>query len=190
VKILRNRILKAAFEEMNIRGVKFTMSDLAKRLNVSKTSLYEHFSSKNELIHNILITAIQDVQNQEEAIYHDSELTFADKIPALLKVTPTVFGPINNYRLYDELQHYYPEEFQMIEKIHEEHQQRFSSLIVQGIENNAVRPINVKVLRQLIASAMNDLFSYRFLSESNMTVPDALSAMSDIIINGLLPKKA
>ncbi|SHJ80803.1 TetR/AcrR family transcriptional regulator [Propionispora hippei] len=186
---MRNRILLAAFEEMNLRGIKFTMSDLARRLNVSKTSLYDHFASKNELIHHILITVIQDIEKQEEAIYHNSELTFAEKISGLLKVAPTVFGPINNDRLYDELHHFYPEEFRMIDIFREQHQQRFLSLIVQGIENNAVRPVNLKVLHQLIDSALNDLFSYRFLSNSNMTYPDALSAMADIIVNGLLPKK-
>ncbi|HML88727.1 MAG TPA: TetR/AcrR family transcriptional regulator [Methylomusa anaerophila] len=180
----------AAFEEMNVRGVKFTMSDLAKRLNVSKTSLYEHFSSKSELVQNILITVIQDIQEQEEAIYNNSELTFAEKIPTLLKVAPTVFGPINNYRLQDDLQLYYPKEFRIVEKFKEERQERFLFLIVQGIENNAIRPINTKVLRQLIVSTTNDLFSYHFLSASNMTAPDALAAMSDIIVNGLLPRKA
>jgi AcrR family transcriptional regulator len=187
---LRNRILMAAAEEMNIRGIKFTMSDLAKRLNVSKTSLYEHFSSKNELVHNILTTAIQDVRNQEEAISNNSELSIAEKIPALLKVAPTVFGPINNYRLYDELQHHYPDEFQMLKSFRGKQLNRLLSLIAQGIENNAVRPIDMKVLRQLVVSAMNDLFTYHFLSESNMTFPDALSAMSDIIVYGLLPKNA
>lgn len=61
------------------------------------------------------------------------------------------------------------------------------SLIVQGIENNSLRPINVPVLRQVVTSAMNDLFNYRFLEESNMTHADALSAMADIIMYALLP---
>lgn len=186
---MRNRILMAAFEEMNIRGVKFTMSDLAKRLNVSKTSLYEHFSAKNELVHNILTTAIQDIHRQEEVIYNNPELTFAEKIPALLKISPTVLGPINNYRLLDDLHLYYPKEFQIIEKFREEQHERFLSLIVQGIESYAIRPINTKVLHQLIASTINDLLSYRFLTESNVTYSDALADMSDIILNGLLPRK-
>ena len=179
----------AAVEEMNIRGVKFTMRDLAKRLSVSKTSLYENFSSKNELIHDIITTATQDIQSQEEIIYNNSELSLAEKISLLLKITPITLGPVNNYRLYDELQHYYPKEFQIIEKFKKEQLQRLLALIEQGMASNAIRPVSTNVLRQLIVSAMNDLFSYRFLSESNMTFPDALAAMSDIIVNGLLPPK-
>lgn len=187
---MRNRILMAAVEEMNIRGVKFTMSDLAKRLKVSKTSLYEHFSSKNELVHDILIATFQDIQSQIEAIASNPALSFAEKVPALLKVEPTALGPINNDRLHDELQNYYHEEFRMFEKSKEEHLQRVLSFIAQGIERNEIRPVNMKVLHQLLSSTMNNLFSYRFLSESNMTFTDALSAMTDIIVNGLFLKKA
>ena len=186
---MRNRIMMAALEEMNIRGVKFTMSDLAKRLSVSKTSLYEHFSSKNELIHNILVAASQDIQSQREAIYNNSELSFAEKISSLLKVVPTVVGPLNNDRLPDELQNHYPEEYLIFEKFREEDLQRLLAFIDQGIERNEIRPVNMKVLHHLISSAMISLFSYRFLSKSNMTFPDALGAMTDIIVNGLLPKE-
>lgn len=186
---MRNRILLAAFEEINYHGVRFTMSDLAKRLSVSKTSLYEHFPSKSELIHSFLLAGLQDVQAQEQAIYTNCELTLAEKVTAVLKVAPTVFGPIHNFRLQDDLQLYYPKEFQLIESFKQQQQERFLSLIVQGIESREIRPVNLKVLRQIIASAINDLFSYRFLSDSNMTFPDALAAMSDILTNGLLQEK-
>ncbi|MCC5468147.1 TetR/AcrR family transcriptional regulator [Pelosinus baikalensis] len=184
---MRNRILMAAADEMKTRGVKFTMSDLARRLSLSKTSLYEHFASKNELVHDILATAIQDVQNQEQEIYSNSGLSVAEKIQALLKVAPKVFGPINNHSLYDDLRHYYPEEWQLVSDFRQEQLNHLTSLIVQSIENNSLRPINVSVLKQIVTSAMNDLFNYRFLEESNMTHADALSAMADIIMFGLLP---
>ena len=187
--ILRNQILMAAADEMKIRGVKFTMSDLARRLSLSKTSLYEHFTSKNELVHDIFTTAINDVQNQEQEIYSNSELSLAEKIQALLKVAPKVFGPINSYRLYDDLRHYYPDEWQLALESRQEQLNRLTSLIVQSIENKSVRPVNVNVLRQIVTSDMNELFDYRFLEKSNMTFTDALSAMSDIIVFGLLPPK-
>ncbi|AJQ25596.1 TetR/AcrR family transcriptional regulator [Pelosinus fermentans] len=184
---MRNRILMAAADEMKTRGVKFTMSDLARRLSLSKTSLYDHFASKNELVHDILATAIQDVQNQEQEIYSNSGLSVAEKIQALLKVAPKVFGPINNHSLYDDLRHYYPEEWQLVSDFRQEQLNHLTSLIVQSIESNSLRPINVSVLKQIVTSAMNDLFNYQFLEESNMTHADALSAMADIIVFGLLP---
>ncbi|HMM22872.1 MAG TPA: TetR/AcrR family transcriptional regulator [Selenomonadales bacterium] len=177
----------AAAQEMIIRGVKFTMSDIAKHLSVSKTSLYEHFSSKNELIHNIIMMAIEDVNNQEEAIYNSS-LSIAEKLPLILKVTPTVFGPINNHRLLEELQQFYPDEFQSIESFRTKQMDRLIALIAEGIENGTVRSVDLSVLRQIIFGTM-DLFSYKFLTEKNKTFPDALAAMADIVVNGLLPRE-
>ncbi|MBU2700773.1 AcrR family transcriptional regulator [Sporomusaceae bacterium BoRhaA] len=184
---MRNRILMAAADEIKTRGVKFTMSDLARRLSLSKTSLYEHFASKNALVHDILSIAIQDVQEQEQQIYNNSDLSVAEKVRALLRVSQHVFGPIHNHSIFDDLRHYYPEEWQLVSDFQQERLDHLMSLIVQGIENSSLRPVNVPVLRQVVNSAMNDLFNYRFLEESNMTHADALSAMADIIMYVLLP---
>ncbi|SMC32606.1 TetR/AcrR family transcriptional regulator [Sporomusa malonica] len=185
---MRNRILMAAADEMKSRGVKFTMSDLARRLSLSKTSLYEHFASKNELVHNILATAIQDFREQEQEIYGNDELSIADKIQALIKIAPRVFGSIYNRSLYDDLRHYHPNEWQLILDFQQEQLNRLTFFIIQNIETNSLRSINVPVLRQIITSTMSDLFHFRFLEESNLTHADALAAMADIIVYGLLPQ--
>jgi AcrR family transcriptional regulator len=179
----------AAANEMKIRGVKFTMSDLARRLSISKTSLYDHFASKNELVHDILTTAINDVQTQEQEICNNSKLSIVEKIRGLLKVSPKVFGPINNPRLYDDLRHYYPDEWQLVSEVRQKQLNHLEYLIDEAIENNSIRPINVSVFKQIVTSTMNDLLNYQFLEESNMTSADALSAMTDIIVFGLLPYK-
>lgn len=182
---MRNQILKAAAEEMMTRGVKFTMSNLASRLSISKTSLYEHFASKNELIYHVLAIAIADIKSQDEEIYANSSLTLTGKIHALLKVAPKSFGPISNRHIYDDLCHYYPEEFKLVQEFRGQQIDRLSELIARGIELRVIRPVNIKVLRQIVRSATQELFSYSFLSENNMTFPDALAAMSDILVLGL-----
>ncbi len=189
VIILRNRILMAAAEEMKAHGVKFTMSDLAKHLRLSKSSLYEYFSSKSELVHYILITAIQDVSVQEKKIYDDESLSVLEKTKSLLKVTPQIFGPINNYNIYDDLCHYYPSEWEMVLNIREEQLERLTSFVIKNMQSNSLRKVNMPVLKQIVTSAMNDLFSHQFLEQANMTQADALAAMSDIIVYGLCPSK-
>lgn len=186
---MRNQILMAAADEMKLRGVKFTMSDLARRLSISKTSLYDHFTSKNELVHDILTTAINDVQTQEQEIFNNPKLSIVEKIQGLLKVSPKVFGPINNPRIYDDLGHYYPDEWQLVSDFRQKHLNHLKYLIDEAIESNSIRPINVSVFKQIVTSTMNDLLGHRFLEESNMTSADALSAMTDIIVFGLLPHK-
>lgn len=185
---MRNRILVAAAEEMKTRGVKFTMSDLARRLSLSKTSLYEHFASKNELIHNILATAIQDFREQEQEIYNNHELSVSEKIQALIRIAPRVFGPIHSRSLYDDLRHYYPNEWQLVSDFRQDQLNHLIAFIIQNIETNSLRPVNIAVLKQIIISTTDDLFNFRFLEESNITHADALAALADILVYGLLPQ--
>lgn len=186
---MRTRILMAAADEIKTRGVKFTMSDLARRLSLSKSSLYEHFASKNELVRSILVTAIQDFREQEQEIYNNCELSVTDKIKALLRIAPRVFGPIYNRSLYEDLRYYYPNEWQLVSDFREDQLNHLTSLIIQSIEAKSLRPVNIAVLRQMITSTMNDLFNFRFLEENNITHSDALAALADIIVYGLLPEK-
>lgn len=52
---MKQRILDAAVAEIELHGSSFRMDDLAKRLNISKRTLYENFHSKNEIIERILL---------------------------------------------------------------------------------------------------------------------------------------
>lgn len=183
---MRNRIIMAAVEEINLRGFKFTMSDLTKRLSISKSSLYENFSSKEELIGTILDMVLNDLRAQEKKIYNSS-LPIIEKLKAILLITPEVFEPFHN-RVYDDLRLTYPEEWKKIIKFRKERMDRLADLLHQGMETGTIRRVNRSVVQQIIVSTMNDLMNYRFLAENNMTYSDAVAAMLDIVIHGLLDK--
>ena len=185
---MREKIIWAAAEEMVTRGLKFTMGDLAGKLHVSKTSLYEHFSSKEEIINGVLEVALEDMRQQDDAIYSDSALSLPEKLQALFTVVPDIFGPINNRRIYEDLRQYHPGGEATIEAFRQEQFRRQSALIAEGIASRTARPINMQVLQQVIVSATNELFTYRFLAENNMTIADALADLADIVIFGLLPR--
>ena len=183
---MRERIIMAAAEEMLTRGLKFTMGELAGKLHVSKTSLYEQFSSKDELINGVLEMALEDMRRQDEAIYNDASLSLTEKLLALFKVTPTLFGPINNRRIYDDLLLHHPGGEQMLDAFREEQFRRQSALIAEGIAAQSVRSINMRVLQQLLLGATSELFTYLFLTENNMTIADAMAALADIVVFGLV----
>lgn len=163
------------------------MSDLTKRLSVSKSSLYEHFSSKDELIATILDIILKDFQEQEDKIYN-SDLPIIEKLKALLTITSRAFEPIPN-RVYDDLRLTYPEEWKKVIDFRKERMERVVALLSQGMEEGTIRQVKLGVVQQIIVSTMNDLISYRFLAENNMTYPDAVSAMLDVILHGLMAKE-
>ncbi len=185
---MRERILQAAIEEIRIHGLRFTMSDLTKRLRVSKTSLYEYYASKNELVQAFATMIRDDLREQRENILQDSTLSIPEKIHALLKITPQDINPYTN-QLYDDFLQYYPVESKPLDEFLQEQLDQMTTLLLQGIATNVIRPVNSKVFRQMVLGVVLDLLTNQFLKESNMTLRDALSDMADIIMLGLLPSK-
>lgn len=177
----------ATVEEINLRGFKFTMSDLTKRLSISKSSLYEHFSSKDELISTIVDIVLHDFRKQEEEIYI-SNLPITEKLKATLTITPETLEPFHN-RVYDDLRLTYPDEWKKVTLFRKERMDRLANLLSESMEAGTIRHAHLGVIQQMIISTINDLISYRFLADNNMTYPDAVAAMLDVIIHGILVKE-
>lgn len=180
---MRQDILQAVAEEINSRGFKFTMSDLTKRLCVSKSSLYEHFASKTELIAAFLDAVFTDMEQQETEIYQ-SELPTLEKFKTVLGVTPKVLGPLRS-QVLDDLRTAYPSEWQRVRDFNHQRLDRLTALLQQGIADGIVRPIPFPILRELIIAGMNAIAAHRFLAENNMTYADAISQLTDLITHGL-----
>lgn len=184
---MRNRIIMAAVEEINLRGFKFTMSDLTKRLSISKSSLYEHFSSKDELVATILGIVLNDFRALEQKVYA-SDRSIVEKLKAVLTIKQDRFEPFHD-RIYEDLRRTYPHEWEKVTRFRQERMAHMTELLKQGVEQGIIRPVNLAVVQQMIESTINDLIRYRFLSENNMTYPDAVGIMIDVIIRGLLAKE-
>lgn len=184
---MRNRIIAATVEEINLRGFKFTMSDLTKRLSISKTSLYEQFSSKDELVATILDIVLNDLWTQEQKIYA-SDLSILDKLKAVLTVKQDRFEPFNN-RTYEDLRLTYPHEWEKVTRFRKERMKHLTGLLQEGMNQGTIRPVNIAVVQQMIESTINDLVNYQFLSKNNMTYSDAVAVMIDVIIKGILAKE-
>lgn len=105
---MKQRILEAAASEIEVHGTTFRMEDLAKRLNISKRTLYEHFSSKNEIIEEIVINLIDDFHSAHTNIIHDKSLNFEEKLNAYFSYQSALFASLNgehHRELYNRMPH-------------------------------------------------------------------------------------
>ena len=96
---MRERIIMAVFDEIKLKSFKFTMNDLATRLSISKTSLYENFSSKAELIAACVEYLMLDLKKQESEIYNSNK-SVLNKFRQLLVIKHKVY-PLINTAVYD-----------------------------------------------------------------------------------------
>lgn len=82
---IREKIIAEALHEINRRGADFHMDDLARNLRISKRTLYEHFSSKQEIIEKSMLSLIDDIHEQHVALLANTEMTTEEKNHKLLQ---------------------------------------------------------------------------------------------------------
>lgn len=184
---MRNRIMMATIEEINENGIKFTMAELAKRLAVSKSTLYEYFASKEELIGTVVDSLLENVRQQTEKII-DSDLDIKEKLKALLLTEPNLGGLISNRFIFD-LKRYLPDVWKRCDAYREYSWQRVEALLGQGITTGYFRPIDLAIAKVIYNATINELLHENFLIRNNLTLLDTIGKAMDILYYGMVARK-
>ena len=186
---MRTRIMSAAVAEMDEHGVRFTMSDLAARLAISKRTLYEHFESKEVLISSIVDAVISDLRVQRCDIVNNPDLDLREKLVRMLTVRSTAFSEVSD-RVKMELGQQYPGLWEKAHKSQEEQWNVIDDVIKEGIEAGCFRPIFVPVLRRVLQGAVREIVDYDFLLQHRTSFHEMIGHITDIVIYGIMaPEK-
>ncbi|WP_028544660.1 TetR/AcrR family transcriptional regulator [Paenibacillus taiwanensis] len=184
---MRERIMKAFVDEILDKGMKFTMDDLAHRLGISKRTLYEHFPSKAEVLDAIVEQALHESEVRAKEIVQDSSLTVLDKIRAVMTVLPSNFELVDN-RILDQMKRLFPAQWEKIDRMLKDDWAMLRELIEEGMEQGVIRKQNVSFLIKLITDAVNSTLDQRFFAKQNISLPEAMNSIADVILFGLVPR--
>ena len=77
---MRERIMDATLIEFSDKGIKFTMDDVAKRIRISKKTIYNFFKNKEVLLLETIDFGFAEVQKQKQEIVNDKDMDIIDKI--------------------------------------------------------------------------------------------------------------
>ena len=183
---MRNRILFTANEEMAVHGIKFTIYDLAKKLAVSKRTIYTYFSSKEEIIGAIIDNFLDEIRQQSKAIINDDSLAIVEKIKRFQMIYPLKrFDPVMS-RILDDTMHYLPKEQKKIDHFRDEEWSLVEELINKGVEAKYIKPVNTAIIKMLYNGILDQLSNLKYLSQNNLTPKETASVMIDILLNGLV----
>ena len=181
---MRQRILDKAYELIRHYGLRgFTMDDVAGELGISKKTIYKFFTSKNQLISELVdrIVEVEKAAFIEEMSKHDNWL---DKFETML----TMYTPEDlPMRLVNELYRYYPEEKEKIEELAEFRQEILFPLIEEGQRLGRIREdLNPVIIVMMI----NDLFTApadsKKLEGQDITIKQLLEQMKKLFLYGIL----
>ena len=83
---IRAKILAEALREIDQHGAEFHMDDLARQLRISKRTLYEYFSSKQEIVEQAIISFFDPIYEYHQKLLDDKTMTCEEKIIAFFEI--------------------------------------------------------------------------------------------------------
>lgn len=184
---MKTRIINAFIEETKMSGIKFTMDELVKRLGISKRTLYENFSSKEEILNTIIQLTVNEFDEQTAHIINNANLTLVEKIRQTIVVVPK-YNDFYDLRILAQLQRYYPEQWELVNKEFNEWDD-LKKLLEEGIQTNLIVNINVDLLMKLIIDAMNLTLDQEFFFKNNISAENALDSIVRILLHGIIKEE-
>lgn len=181
---LKDRIIDAVIEEFNDKSLKFTMDDIAKRLGISKRTLYSVVQDKEALFIEAVECVFGAIKESEKEIAEDSTLEIVDKLRKILVVFPQKYKAIDYRQLYD-LKVKFPRIYAKIESRLESDWDATFQIMEQTMEEGKIRRISLPVFQAIFSGTIEYYISRRTLIDSNIAYEEALQQMLDIIFNGI-----
>ena len=181
---MTERIIEAAIDEVNKKGLKFTMDDLAKRLGVSKRTIYENFSSKEQLLSTIIDLVLNKITERDNEIFNNQGLSSIEKLRKMALVIENEIRYISTSAIY-EAERYYPKQWKKVEDLIKRREIIQRKIIEKGIEKGELKNINPSVLIKILNEAKNWIIDGKFLRKNDLTMFEASTALIDIVLFGI-----
>lgn len=185
---MKERITNEAIFLIQQKGLSFTISDLAKSLGTSKRTIYQHFSSKDDIIDSIIENLILQIKNKEEEILHDKSLNLLKKITQILICVPEEFNTMD-IRLLVDLKRLHYNQWVKIDEFLKQEWDLVIKLMEEGIKTGVIREINLQLFVELYLGAINQIYQPNFSLNTKLTMSEILKSVIDILLNGISIKK-
>lgn len=171
------------------------MSDLARRLGMSKKTLYQYFTGKEELLCVIIRRYSQEIQQEVEKTLRNNELPFPEKVGRIFSYVGTRLHSINPDFVQD-IKKNAPIAWQLLQQ-HKADAAflRFSTLLDEGYRKGYIREkVNRTMAVLLYASALETILNPDFtrqvpqemMQELPQTPGEVFEGLVEVIFKGIL----
>ncbi|WP_366248868.1 helix-turn-helix domain-containing protein [Terribacillus aidingensis] len=182
---MKKRIIEETIKLIKIRGLSFTISELAQILGTSKRTIYQHYDSKASLVDEIIRQLMQQIKQMEQTVMADEKLHTAEKLRRLLAMLPVGYGVLD-VRLLSDLKRYYYEQWKVLDQFINEEWDAVRKIISDGVNEGSVRPIQAEVLIDLYIGALNEMYAKNQEQSRQMNMQEKFSELVDILLCGVL----
>ena len=185
---VRTRILKTAKKKFLKNGFyKVSMDSLVKELRTSKSSLYNHFSSKDELVKAVIDQLNIDINSALDEIVNNDKLSFKGKLIEVSEFTKNLLSNVSEEFLKDleintpDIWDYYQQT--RIERVNN----YYKKLFVNGVEEGIIRDdININVVLTVYMNLMELPLKTQYQEFLGLKNQNIYELTTDIFLNGII----
>lgn len=187
---IEEKILRGAQELVFRYGIKsITMDDIAKHLGMSKKTIYQHYSDKDELILKLVEFLLGHNTDQMDCIVDQSKDPIHEIIETM-KMMASTFSKMNPI-LFHDMMKYYPESYQKFREFKE-------NRIIKMIENNLKKgqelnlyrtDINIKILARLRLEQLDLAINFDAFPPDKFNLVEVRVQLLDHFLHGVCTLK-
>ncbi|RKE91968.1 TetR/AcrR family transcriptional regulator [Ichthyenterobacterium magnum] len=170
------------FKEKGYSAV--TMRDLASAMGIKAASLYNHISSKQDILKVIIISLAESFTEGMAVIQSSNDLCL-DKLRQIVKLHITIssqnvygMASLNNdwMHLEEQLEYYL--------KLRHDYENDFRNILKQGIDSNEVIDKNLDVMLFSMLSTLRSLYLW-IPKKEDLNLEELAANLSNVLINGI-----
>lgn len=187
---LRNRILESSRQRFFAEGFsRISVDEISSSLGISKKTFYKVFSSKEDLLKQVIEQMLMDAKGRLEGIVN-GEGDFVPKLKDLLGMIVRFNSTVSKEFLHD-IQKFTPELWTYIENFRRERVLGvFGRLIDQGILEGDIRhDINRRILQLAHLNAIEQIVRPQVLVHESFSASEAVETISDIFLTGAMTEE-
>ena len=172
------------FKEKGYSAV--TMRDIAQVMDIKAASLYNHIASKQEILVLIIIEIAEEFTNKMILIVNSNENTIQklEKIIAL-HIDITIRNPNELAALNNDWMHLENANLTYFQKMRDEYEQNFRTIIKSGIANHEIKDCNPEVIIFSMLSTLRTLYLW-YGKKKTINEQTLKSNMTQVLLKGII----
>lgn len=161
--------LTKTFKQFGLK--RYNMDSIAAELNISKATLYHYFSSKDEMIEQVLMHVIAQLAGFEN-IANNKNLTFEKRFYSILELFSNTITDISTIMLAD-LQEDYPMLWKQVQLFIQHVNEVLTNFYNDGKKEGFFVKINTSILVMSDTMFFNAISDVNFLKDNNISLRTA-----------------
>lgn len=183
----KQKIIRGGLQVFQEKRAKFTMDDLAKKIGMSKKTIYVIFRDKEAVLVHMVDYVFNAIQEEEEQFLADESLSTVEKFRKVLGAMPENYSDYDFTKVY-MMKDRFPKAYaRMNERLEGGWEITFKAL-QNGIDEGVFRPVNFTVFKLIYSAAVERFLNSAELDEDHVSYMDALNQLVDMLIDGIVVK--